>query len=393
MPSLDELADIAGQDRLAVPAERGKLLDEIAHRRAIADLLRVVGGEHDARSRDLDQRAFHRADGTAEAGGVEHDVVAQIMVEVPFGLHAVAGVVARTPELLVLIRADTAEQRRESAAEVRHVNDQVGVTVEHPRIDQPDRRHHQRELAADRARGVVAVELLGLIELERGVHEHEQSELRAFRPERLEFRRIEIEIGGLRGYHHARKAELVLAAGKLAKGFGAAERVGVRGADEAAGIVAFGLLGALVAQARSFQIGAHPGGAGQKRHVDAGLVHHPDMLVEVEQHPVHDEAGRAVLVVGYELAPAEVFRQQRLRGEMMLEIDDHRAFLRFALDQTRWLSRYDIELTQCPPDRDVERRAANRSDRGPELVAGDPVRLLPEIGDLGELARQRQERA
>ena len=131
------------------------------------------------------------------------------------------------------------------------------MAVEHAGIDQPDRRHHQRELAADRARGVVAVELLGLVELERGMHEHEHVELRAFGPERLELGRIEIKVVGLRSDHHAGKAELVLAAGELAQRLGAAERIGVGGADEAAGIVAFGFLGACVAQARLFDVGAH----------------------------------------------------------------------------------------------------------------------------------------
>ena len=42
------LLDVAGQDRLAVLAERAQLLDEVAHRGALADFLRIVGGEHDA---------------------------------------------------------------------------------------------------------------------------------------------------------------------------------------------------------------------------------------------------------------------------------------------------------------------------------------------------------
>ena len=45
---LQQLADVAGQDRVAVLAERAHVLDEIAHRRALANFLRIVGGEHDA---------------------------------------------------------------------------------------------------------------------------------------------------------------------------------------------------------------------------------------------------------------------------------------------------------------------------------------------------------
>src|SRR5262249_13403767 len=111
--------------------------------------------------------------------------------------------------------------------------------------------------------------------------------------------------------------------GKLAQRFFSAERVGMRCADEAAGIITLGLLRRFVAQARSLGIRAHAGGAGQQRNVDACLVHHADMLIEIEQHPVHDEAGRAVLVIAHELALPEVLRHQRARREMMLEVDNH----------------------------------------------------------------------
>src|SRR5258708_10086249 len=89
-------------------------------------------------------------------------------------------------------------------------------------------------------------------------------------------------------------------------------------------IVAFCFLGGLVAQAGLVEIGAHAGGAGEEGNVDAGLVHHADMLVEIEQHPVQNEAGCAVLVVGDDLAPAEILRHQFARREVVLEIDDHR---------------------------------------------------------------------
>ena len=35
-------------------------------------------------------------------------------------VHAVTGIVQRAPEILVLIRADAAEQRRQPAAQMRH---------------------------------------------------------------------------------------------------------------------------------------------------------------------------------------------------------------------------------------------------------------------------------
>ena len=89
----------------------------------------------------------------------------------------------------------------------------------------------------------------------------------------------------------------MFAARQLAQGLCAPEGIGVRGADETARIISFCFLGGLVAQARLVEIGAHAGGAGEEGNVDAGLVHHADMLVEIEQHPVQNEAGCAVLVV------------------------------------------------------------------------------------------------
>ena len=53
---LQQLADVARQDRLAILAERADVAHEIAHRLARADFLRIVGGEHDAVGRDFDQR-------------------------------------------------------------------------------------------------------------------------------------------------------------------------------------------------------------------------------------------------------------------------------------------------------------------------------------------------
>ena len=123
--------------------------------------------------------------------------------------------------------------------EMRHVDRQLRVAIEHAGIDQPDRRHDQREFAADRARGVEAVELLRVVELERRMHEHEHPELRATSVQNgSNCGVVEKQTVGLRGDDDALEAELVLAAVELLERVGAAERVGVRGADEAARIVA-----------------------------------------------------------------------------------------------------------------------------------------------------------
>ena len=204
------------------------------------------------------------------------------------------------------------------------MNREIGMAVEYAGVDQPYCRHHQGKFATDRARGVIAIELLGLFELERGVHEHEEAKAGAFGPKRLEFGRVQIKIVGFRRYHHTGKTELVLAPGELPQCVGSAERIGMRSPDEPAGIIAFSLLRGLITQARLVEIGAHPGRAGEQGGIDTRLVHHTDVLVEIEQHPMQNEAGRSVLVVGDELAPAEILGHQFARREVMLEIDDHR---------------------------------------------------------------------
>src|SRR4029077_5668456 len=119
------------------------------------------------------------------------------------------------------------------------------------------------------------------------------------------------------------EAEFVFAAGKLAQRLLSTKRIGMRRANEAAGIIAFGFFRGRIAQARFVGIRAHAGSAGQECNVDAGLVHHPDMLIEIEKHPMHNDARRAMLVIAYELSPTEILRHQLARREMMLEVDNH----------------------------------------------------------------------
>ena len=97
----------------------------------------------------------------------------------------------------------------------------------------------------------------------------------------------------------------------------------VRGADEAAGIVALGLFRLVVDEPRGFEIGAHAGGAGEPGGVDAGHVHHPHVLVEIVEQGMHRIARRAERVVIEDEPVARVVLDQLARREMVLEIDDH----------------------------------------------------------------------
>src|SRR5215510_3387710 len=97
----------------------------------------------------------------------------------------------------------------------------------------------------------------------------------------------------------------------------------VRGADEAARIVALGLLGLVVDEARGLEVGAHTLRAGEPGGVDAGLVHHPHMLVEVVEELVDRIARRALRVVMQDQPVAGVLLDQLARREVVLEINDH----------------------------------------------------------------------
>src|SRR5580693_6985034 len=107
------------------------------------------------------------------------------------------------------------------------------MAVEHAGIDQADRRHDQRKLAAHPARRVVGIELLRMIELKRGMHEYEHAELADLAPERFHAGIVDPLAVELGTDGHALEAKLVTAARKLLERLSAAERMRVRGADEA----------------------------------------------------------------------------------------------------------------------------------------------------------------
>src|SRR5262245_33776746 len=101
----------------------------------------------------------------------------------------------------------------------------------------------------------------------------------------------------------------------------------VCGADEAARIVALGLLGLVVHEARGLEVGAHALGAGEPGGVDAGLVHHPHVLVEIVEELMDRIARRALRVVVQDQPVAGVLLDQLAWCEVVLEIDDHWRFL------------------------------------------------------------------
>ena len=88
------------------------------------------------------------------------------------------------------------------------------------------------------------------------MHEHEHAELADFVPERLDRRIVDPLAVEFRRDGDALVAELMPAARQFLERVGAAERVGVGGADEAAGIIALGLF-RLVVDQREVSRSAH----------------------------------------------------------------------------------------------------------------------------------------
>src|ERR1700691_576771 len=96
----------------------------------------------------------------------------------------------------------------------------------------------------------------------------------------------------------------------------------VSGADEAAGVIAFGLFGFVVYEAGSAELGAHARTASQNGCVDAGNIHHADVFVQIEQHPVRDKTGGPILIVGQRPFVARILFKKFPRHKMMLKVDD-----------------------------------------------------------------------
>src|SRR5262249_13878068 len=158
-------------------------------------------------------------------------IVVEIVVEIPFRIHPVAGIVLWAPKIPFLLTAGTSQPGGDTARNMRHMDGESRMGVEYTGIDEQACRYDRREFATDRAPGVEAIELMRIVEIERGVHEDEQAELLRLGPERLVFGVVEKKPIGLRRNHHALKAELVLAAGELFHGLGPAMRMRVRSAD------------------------------------------------------------------------------------------------------------------------------------------------------------------
>lgn len=313
------------QDFVTVRAKVAYAVDKFLDLFPHPDLLRIVRSEHDLLGRQLDQRCFYRPDVTAKPGGVEDKAVIYVVVERARGQAAMAFIALGAPEILVLVTADTSQHRGDATAEMGDLYREFGETIKDAAIDQPDNRLDQRELTPHRSREIIGVILRAVIQLQGRVDKDIEAEPLRFRPERVELRGIEIAVE-FRRDDDPRKSQLVLASSHFLERIRATQRVGVRRADKAAGVILARLIDAVVGDTAAFQRAAHAFGTAQNGGVDAGHIHHGDVLVEIVEQRVEAVAGDAVLVVIGLVAGVRVGLEKFLRCEVVLKIDDHGQF-------------------------------------------------------------------
>src|ERR1039458_8964047 len=94
-------------------------------------------------------------------------------------------------------------------------------------------------------------------------------------------------------------------------------------ANEPARELALGILGLVIDETRQIVLDAHARRTGQKCGIDAGPVHHTDVLIKVIQHRIRRHARHAVLVeANAGLWTSRLFGELT-RNKMMLEVHNH----------------------------------------------------------------------
>jgi hypothetical protein len=127
----------------------------------------------------------------------------------------------------------------------------------------------------------------------------------------------------LRRYNDTGEPELDSAATKLVRCLLRIERWDVRESDEAAGMILFDLVHAVVDQAaysKAWLIEARA--AGEHGNLDARLVHHPHMRREIDEERIEPVNWIAVFVEAKATVACAPFHQFG-RCVMVMEIDDH----------------------------------------------------------------------
>ena len=182
------------------------------------------------------------------------------------------------PKMLVLIAANSAKNRRDTAAKVRDLDNQVREPVQHAAVDQTHESLHQGEFAPHGARQIIGIVLGAVIQLQGRVDEDIKAEALRFGPELVEFGIIEIAVEFGRN-DHAGEPQFILASRQLLEGVRPAKRVGMGRSDKPARIILGGFVDFVIGDTAAVQRAAHAFGAAEDGGIDTGHIHHSYMLV------------------------------------------------------------------------------------------------------------------
>src|SRR4029077_6115204 len=170
---------------------------------------------------------------------------------------------------------------------------------------------------------VVRIHVPPAYELRRGVDKNIEPEGGSRPPKGAQARCVQRLSLNLRGDDDPGEAELDGAALELGPCLSRMERRDVRESDEAAGMILFGLVHAVVDQAAGSNVRLiEARAAGEHRNVDARLVHHSHMRRKIGEQRIEAVIWSAVFVEAKSTVAFAAFHQLG-RRIMMLEINDH----------------------------------------------------------------------
>ena len=201
---------------------------------------------------------------------------------------------------------------------------EIGEPVEHAAIHDAQRRHRQREFPAQHPAKIVGIHPVPADYLGQRMDKDIDAAVGHRLPERIERRIVERQILYFRSDRHTGKAQLVDAARQLRLHLGDIQHRHMGKTDKTAAMVLFRLFHLVVDKGAGRPVGiVEPVGAGQHRHIDARIIHHPHMFIEIRQQRIEQIGRVAVLIkAGAELAGHALGVGQFLWCVVMLEIDN-----------------------------------------------------------------------
>src|SRR5262245_19640281 len=257
------------------------------------------------------------------AGAIVEQPLFEIIIERPLRFASMPRNRGRAPLVALLKAADAPEIAADAAGEMRELDLQRRQLVEEPAVDDPDRRHHERELPAEHAAEVVGVELRPGNDLRQRMDEHIKPEIAGRTPERPQRFGIERLTLQLRADDNPRKAELDRTALELGGGLAGLQGGNMGKRNEPAGMIVDRLPHAIVDQTADGEIGLIEARATREHAgINPGLVHHAHVRGEIGEQWIEQIIWIAVRIEPRRDRVAIAFEKLG-RRIVLLEIDDH----------------------------------------------------------------------